>query len=139
MSKFIMKNRPKKPSEPQSVHIEVGDRVSLGYLNECVERFKVENPGLIEEGIHLELMENWYEGYSIFLTAPPESYNTYHTKLNLYKAEMRAYKAWQKKNKNNIEKCKAMKKKATAKRKLENTMVRLTKELEDAETKLKKA
>ncbi len=139
MSKFVMKNRPKKPTEPRSVQYEVGNLVSLGYLNECVEKFKTENPGLIESGISLEVEQNWFEGWYIFLTAPPESYNIYEKKLMAYKVELKAYQMWQKKHKTQIVKAKATEKKATAKRKLMRTMERLNKELEATESKLAKS
>lgn len=138
MSKFVMKTRPKKPTQPTSVQYEVGECVSLAYLNECVEKFKTENPGLIKSSINVEVEENWSEGWYIFLTAPPESYNIYLTKLNQYNITLKEYKEWQKKNKKSIETHKARNKTATAKRKLERTRERLMKEMKGVESKLAK-
>lgn len=139
MSKFVMKNRPKKPTEPWHVSFEIGNYVTLGRVLECIEKFKEENPNCIDREIMLEAEYTNYDGVVMLITAPPTSQCIYEANLQKYKVELNAYQIWQKKHKKEIEKHKAAEKKATAKRKLENTMVRLAKELEDTETKLRKA
>ncbi len=138
MSKFVMKNRPKKPTEPTHVNYEVGNYVSVGYMLECIEKFKIENPDHTPRDMTVEAESCTYEGTRMFLTGPPPSQKDYEAKHLTYKIELKAYQMWQKKHKKEIEKHKAAKKKATAKRKLENTMVRLNKELEAVESKLAK-
>jgi hypothetical protein len=139
MSKFKMRTRPKKPSEPASVSYEVGDHVSVGYLLECIEKFKAENPGRSEREITLEIEHEWHDGYGIYLVAPPETYRAYEKKLAEYKLDLKAYQSWQKAHPKEIEKHKAAQKKATAKRKLARTKDRLVKEMAAVEAKLEKA
>jgi hypothetical protein len=138
MSKFVMKNRPKKPTEPRTIYFEVGDYVTLGYFTECVEKFKAENPDRSPKQIMLSVEEG-YEGYVLQLEATPQSQMDYEATLQTYKVELQAYESWRVKHKKEIEKWKAAGKKVIAKRKLEKRMVRLAKELEEVEAKLVKA
>ena len=138
MSKFVIKNRPKKPAEPQYVNYNVGNYVTVGYVLECIEKFKAENPDLTTRELTLEARDDDYLGSHMFLTAPPQSHKNYEIKMETYKTELRAYKAWQGQYKTQIEKHKAAEKKATAKRKLLRRMESLTKELEGVESKLAK-
>ena len=138
MSKFVMKIRPKKPTQPQESTKDVGNYVTFGYLLECVEKFKIENPGRTNREIMIETMDCEYTGARIFLTAPPRSFSLYEADLETYKIELKSYKAWQVQYKTQIAKHKAAEKKATAKRKLLRRMESLTKELEGVEGKLAK-
>jgi hypothetical protein len=140
-SKFKMRPRPKKPSEPRTITFQVGSYVTLGYMNECVEKFKAENPDRSEREIMLsvETMECWREDYTIILSAPPQSQRNYEAKLNEYKLELKAYKSWQKAHEKEIDKHKIKEKKAAAKRRLNRTLERLSKEIEKVEAKLVKS
>ncbi len=145
MSKFEMRPRPRKPTQPKHVTFEVGSRVTLGYLHECVEKFKTENPGRSEQEIMLSIEQ---EGYScdsiysydsIYLNAPPESHRGYEKKLEAYQIELKSYKMWQGKYEVEIGRCRAAEKKKVAKRKLKRTEDRLIKEMAAVKAKLEKA
>ena len=99
MSKFVMKNRPKKPTEPRHVNYEMGNYLSLEYMQECIDAFKKENPEVDSKDITIEAKENEYNSAVIYLTAPPESRTLYDAKLQTYRIELKAYKVWQEKHK----------------------------------------
>ncbi len=139
MSKFKMRPRPKKPTKPRHVTFEVGAHVTLGYLHECVEKFKTENPGRSEQEIILSIEEGDYSCYSIYLNAPPESHRGYEKKLEAYQIELKSYKMWQGKYEVEIGRCRAAEKKKVAKRKLKRTEDRLIKEMAAVKAKLEKA
>lgn len=139
MTKFKMRNRPKKPAEPRHVDMEVGNYVTLSYLMESVEKFKVENPEVDSKDITVESMYDDCGGISIYLTAPLQSREIYDKKIQEYKIELEVYESWRVKYKKEIEKHKAATKKLIAKRKLERLKERLNKELAAAEAKLEKA
>ena len=139
MSKFEMKSRPKKPTEPQHINYKVGNYVTVGYMLECIEKFKTENPDHTPRDMMVEAYDDSYDGTYMVLTGPPPSQSDYVKKHLAYKIELKAYQMWQKANKPQIDKHKAVKKKATAKRKLLHSMERLTKELETVEAKLAKS
>ncbi|KKL23674.1 hypothetical protein LCGC14_2422990, partial [marine sediment metagenome] len=136
MAKFKMKNRPKKPTDPQHVSFEVGNYVTVGYMLECIEKFKTEHPDRTPREMMVEGESCEYEGTRMFLTAPPQSQTTYAGMLQLYKVELKAYQMWQQKHKREIEKAKVVKKKETAMRKLERTKLRLEKEMTEVNHKL---
>ena len=138
MAKFKMKNRPKKPTDPQHVTFEVGNYVTLEYMLGCVEKFKIENPDHNPRDIMIEAESCSYEGTRIFLTALPPSQKEYKLKHLAYKIELKAYTVWQQKHKKEIEKAKAVKKKKTATRKLERIKIRLEKETTEVNHKLAK-
>ena len=139
MSKFKMRDRPKKPARPEHVSYEVGNFVTVGYMLECIEKFKIENPGRTDRELMVDAEENGYTGSCMFLTAPPQSQTAYEIDIQLYRVELKSYKAWQMQYKTQIKKHKAAEKKATAKRKLERTKVKLLKEMEAVAIKLEKA
>ena len=136
MATFKMRNRPKKPTEPEHVSFEVGNYVTVGYMLECIEKFKTENPDRTPRDMMVEGESCEYEGTRVFLTAPPQSQTSYEATLMTYKVELKAYQMWQQKHKKEIEKAKVVKKKETAARKLERTQVRLKKELEEVEKRI---
>ena len=138
MAKFKMRNRPKKPAKPEETTKNVGNYVTLGYLLECVEKFKIENPGRTDREIMFETQECNHTGSRIVLTAPPRSFSIYEDDLETHHIELKSYKAWQVQYKTQIATHKAAEKKATDKRKLLRTMERLNKELEGVESKLAK-
>ena len=138
MAKFKMRNRPKKPAKPEETTKDVGNYVTLGYLLECAEKFKIENPGRTNREIMIETMDCEYTGARIFLSVPPQSFSIYEADLETYKIELKSYKAWQVQYKTQIEKHTAAEKKAITKRKLLRRMESLTKELEGVEGKLAK-
>ncbi len=139
MSKFKMRNRPKRPAKPSHVNMEIGNYFTLGYLLESIDRFKEENPEVDSKDIKIESEDNGYDGVVVFLTAPPQAAEIYDAKLDTYKIELKVYEAWRVKNKKEITKHKAAQKKLTAKRKLERSKERLAKELATVEAKLKGA
>ncbi len=139
MAKFKMKNRPKKPTPPEHVSFEVGNYVTVGWMLECIEKFKIEHPDRTPREMMVETESCDYEGTRMFLTAPPQSQTTYEAMLMTYKVELKAYQMWQQKHKKEIEKAKAVKKKETVKRKLERTKERLEKEMTEVNHKLAKA
>ncbi len=139
MSSFKMRNRPKKPTEPKTISFEVGKYVALEYLLECVEKFKEEHPDRNPKEILVTVEETAWAGMSVFLEAPPRSQREYEAKQEAYKLELKAYKSWQDGHAPEIQKHKAVKKKATAKTKLKRTQERLNKELAAVEVKLGKA
>ncbi len=139
MSKFEMRPRPKRPTLPRHVTFEVGGYVTLGYLHECVEKFKTENPGRSEQEIMLSIENEDYCDSRIYLNAPPESHRGYEKKLEAYQIELKSYKMWKGKYEVEIGKCKAVEKKKVAKRKLKRTEDRLIKEMEAVKAKLEKA
>ena len=137
MSKFVMKQRPKKPTEPRTVRYEVGNYVTLGYMQECIEKFKTENPDRSEREIMLNVEETyWHGGFSIYLEAPPQSQRDYEAKLEAYKIELKQYKGWQQAHTEQITKYRENKKKRAAKTKLQRTKERLEKEMAAVEAKL---
>ncbi len=138
MSSFKMRNRPKKPSGPRHVDTRVGNYVSLSYLLETIEKFKIYNPEVDPRDIMLEAQNDWYEGGSIYLTAPPQPREVYEEELQEYKIEYKSYQAWQVKYKKEIAKHNAAKKKATTKTKLKRTQTRLNKELMVVQAKLER-
>jgi hypothetical protein len=139
MSRFKMRPRPKKPTEPRTITFEVGCYVTLGYMLECVEKFKAENPDRSEREIMLAIEDtSWGEDNTIVLNAPPQSQRDYEAKLEEYKLELKAYKSWQKSHEKEIDKWKAAEKKRAAKRKLTRTLERLNNEIEKVEAKLVK-
>ena len=138
MAKFKTKNRPKKPTEPEHVSFEVGNYVTVGYLLECIEKFKIENPDHTPRDMMMEAESCSYEETRMFLTAPPPSQKEYELKHLAYKIKLKAYKVWQQKHKKEIEKAKAVKKKETAVHKLERTKTRLEKEMTEVNHKLAK-
>ncbi len=139
MSSFKMRPRPKKPTEPRTETFEVGCHVTLGYLLECVEKFKTENPDRSDREIMLCTEETDWHGWTIMLEVPPQSQREYEAKLQAYKIEVKAYKMWQGKHEVEIDKHKIKEKKAAAKRKLKRTQERLAKEMAAIEAKLEKA
>ncbi len=140
MSKFKMRPRPKKPTEPRTITFEVGCYVTLGYMLECIEKFKTENPDRSEREIMLTIDDtNWGENNTIVLSAPPQSQRDYEAKLEAYKLDLKAYKSWQKSHEKEINKWKLAEKKKAAKRKLKRSQDRLVKELAVVEAKLEKA
>jgi hypothetical protein len=139
MSSFKMRPRPKKPTEPRPISYEIGDSVTVGYLLECVEKLKLENPDRSDNQIRLQIEHEWHDGYGIYLVAPPVAYRVYEEKLAAYKLDLKAYQSWQKAHPKEIEKEKAKQKKATAKRKLKRIEDRLNKELDAVKAKLEKA
>jgi hypothetical protein len=135
-----MRPRPKKPSEPATITFEVGCYVTLGYMLECIEKFKVENPDRSEREIMLAIEDtNWGENNTIVLSAPPQSHAAYEVDLAAYKLDLKAYQSWQKSHEKEIDKWKVAEKKKVAKRKLKRTQERLTKEMAAIEAKLEKA
>jgi uncharacterized protein YdiU (UPF0061 family) len=136
MSKFKMRNRPKKPSEPSRVTFEVGDWVSVGYMLECIEKFQAENPGSTTREMMVETEQRDYHEMVIVLTAPAQSQQDYEADLQSYKIDHKAYKAWQEKHKVEIAKAKVVAKEKRAQTKLETTRARLLAELEKVENKL---
>lgn len=139
MSNFKMRNQPKRPAAPQHIDMEVGNYFTLSYMSESIEKFKSENPGVDPKDIMIEAEDNGYDGTTIILTSPPQSKEIYDKKIQEYKIERKAYDAWRVKYKKEIGKYKAAKKKLVAKRKLERSKERLTKELAAVEGKLEKA
>ena len=95
MAKFKKRNRPKKPTEPQHVSYKVGNYVTVGYLLECIEKFKAENPDPTDREMMVEAEHCDYTGSTMFLTAPAPSWTAYEASLQTYKIELKAYKAWQ--------------------------------------------
>ena len=138
MAKFVMKTRPKKPTKPQHVNYKVGYYVSVGYMLECIEKFKTENPDHTPRDMMVEVYDDSYDGTYMVLTGLPPSQGDYEKKHQTYKIELKAYQMWQNKNKTQIEKHKASEKKARAKRKLERTKTRLEKEMTEVNHKLAK-
>ncbi len=139
MSKFVLKNRPKKPQAPTHVTYPVGNWISLSHFLECVEKFKNEWPDMNPAHIGVEAEHDDYEGARIYLEAPPASFGNYEEKIDKYRVEYKAYKAWQIKHKKEILKAKEEQKIKAAKHKLERTKDRLTKEMEEVDAKLEKA
>ena len=138
MAKFKMMSRPKKPTEPIHISYELGNYMSIGYVLECIEKFKIENPDHTPIDMQMEAEYDSYDGTRIYLTSPPPSQKDYEKKHLAYKIELKAYQMWQKKNKKDIEKAKAVKKKETAERKLKLTIERLEKDMSTAKAKLAK-
>lgn len=136
MSKFVMQHKPKRPSEPRTVNMEIGGYVTLGYLLECVEKFKVENPDRSEREIMFSVEDNTWDGNTIYINAPPQTMKAYEAQMQTYKVDLKAYQMWQKKHPKEIAKRKEAEKKKVLKRKLLRRMERLTKELEGVESKL---
>jgi hypothetical protein len=139
MSKFVMKKRPKKPTKPRTISYEVGNYVTLGYMKECIEKFKTENPDRSEREIMLNIEETYWGGFTICLEAPPESQRGYEAKLEEYKIQLKEYKVWQEAHPEQITKYRENQKKKAAKTKLERTKERLAKEMAAVEAKLEKA
>jgi hypothetical protein len=137
---FKMRARPKKPTQPRTITFEVGCYVTLGYFNECVEKFKTENPDRSEREIMLAIEDtDWDHNTAIVLSAPPQSQRDYEAKVDAYKIELKAYKMWQGSHEVEIDKHKVKEKKAAKKRKLKRTQERLVKEMAAIEAKLEKA
>ncbi len=59
MAEFKMRNRPKKPTAPKHITFEVGDDVTFGYMLECIEKFKSENPDRNPRDMMVEVDENY--------------------------------------------------------------------------------
>ena len=140
MSKFVMKNRPKKPSEPRTITMEVGNYTTLGYFLECVEKFKTENPDRSEREIMLSIEDtDWGDRETITLNVGPEGQKEYEAKKEKYLLDFGIYRTWMHTHKKEIAKWKAAEKNRVAKRKLVRTQDRLTKELAGVKAKLEKA
>jgi hypothetical protein len=139
MTTFKMRNRPKKPIEPRTISFEVGCMVTLGYFQECVEKFKTENPDRSEREIMVVIEDtDWGHNNSIHLSAPPESQRDYETKKEEYKLELKAYKMWQGAHEKEIDIHKVKQKKRAARTKLLRSQERLNKELAKVQAKLEK-
>ena len=139
MSEFKLRNRPKRPNWPTSVHHDVGNYVSVKHLLEHIEEFKTKHPEhdptMMRVGADYPYEED--ELY-IYLSLPPHSYKEYEQKLLDYKVAIKEYQEWQKKYKKQIEKAKVEKRKKIAKNKLERTKIRLAKEMEEVKSKLER-
>ncbi len=139
MSKFVLKNRPKKPAAPSYVTHAVGNDISLEYFLKSIDKFKDENPGMNPSHITVETEHDDYSGTTILLTSPATSFTSYKQRIREYRWDLKAYQTWQSKNKKQIETAKAQEKKDRAQRKMERTKERLTKELVLIDARLEKA
>lgn len=136
MAEFKMQHRPKKPQEPRPVLKELGYNITYLGLKEKVEEFLKEHTHLSETDLTVELDYGSYDEHSIWIMSAPGTWQDHEKKMVIYKEKLAEYNEWRKKNKIEIEKEKLRIRESIKKRKLENTLVRLKKELAETETKL---
>lgn len=136
MTEFKLRNRPKKPERPHPVSREIGSWVSFDELSVQVTNFVVETPDIGVSNVFLTVAQDYCDGAVIFLEADPLPNSTYVGREIQYKADLKDYEEWRKKNKKKIEKHKAEQKIKIRKRKLERSLERLKKETKEVEDKL---
>ncbi len=139
MTDFILRKRPKKPERPRSISKEIGAWVSFNELAEQVVKFVEETDDIDISDVNLEVAQALCEESVIFIEADPVPKSTYAAREIQYKADLKEYEEWRKKNKKKIEERKAEQKITVRKRKLERSLERLKKETEEVQNKLSKA
>ena len=137
MATFKMRNRPKKPVEPRAISEEIGDCTLFTELKEKVDKF-VEKHQISIDKVEVVVGDSWKDDYysTICLESPGKTHSLYNREILVYQAELKEYNKWRQDNRVEIEKEKLRLKAEIKQRKLEMSVGKAKKNLEEAERKL---
>ena len=136
MAEFKMRNRPKKPQEPRAISEQLGYDLLFSELLLRVELFMENNQLSSTKEVEVCVGDNWDGGYCLCLETEGKTHSLYNKEVIIHKEKLAEYNKWRQDNRVEIEKEKLRLKALIKQRKLEMSVGKAKRNLEEAERKL---